>query len=99
MTYIIEILATYWIVSVVLEIGFLAFVIWCFFNEKKLKRFEDKLIKLLIKRAKKLHEATKSELLDVARKVFLFFYVPIRKAKMKLCRRWLSQLDMKAVRK
>ncbi len=73
-------------------------VIWGIRHEEKLAQIEDKLINLFLEKTKSARRAVKSVLLGVIRKVFLFFYIPIRKRKLKLCRKWLREYGFVAVR-
>ena len=98
MSYIFQFIATYWTAIVVIEIVFVAFIVWGMFHQKQLVQFEDKCIAFVIRLfLRKSHDA-KITLYKAARKVFLFFYVPYRRMKKKVLKRLLAQFGLRAVK-
>ncbi len=98
MSYIFQFIATYWVVAVIIQIAFVCFIVWGILHEEKLVQFEDKIISFVVKLYGRKKFGVKLSLYKVARRVFLFFYVPYRRVKKKILKRLLGQFGMRAVR-
>lgn len=98
MSYFYQLITTYRVAALFIQIVFAAFVVWAILHEEELVQFEDKIISFVVKLYRRKKFGVKLSLYKSARKVFLFFYVPYRRMKKKILKRLLGQFGMRAVR-
>ncbi len=85
-------------VGISVEVIFASFVVWGYLKEEKLVAFEDKIIRAVIRRWRRIIFKIKAELLSAAHVVFIFFYRPYRRMKKRILKRLLRQFGLCAVR-
>ena len=98
MSYFIELITTYCLLSLLIEVSFTAFIVWGFCHEEKFICFEDKIIRFLICKWHRDKVKIKKELLCITRAVFIVIYRPYRRMKKRILKRLLRQFGLCAVR-
>ena len=98
MSQFFEFFATYIAAAIALEIAMIGFIVWAYFHEEELVRFEDALIRLIRRSFRRWKFRAKRKVINKIRDIYLFVYLPYRRIKRKLLRRLLRQFGLKAVR-